>query len=390
MAMRFPMADSAVAGWLPVRPGPPDWRVDWPAILAANPWIESLAACPQDPRHHAEGDVAVHTRLVLEAMTADPAFQERSPEDRDVLFAAALLHDIGKPSVTRRDPDGAITSPGHSVRGAILARRILWRLSVPFAAREQIVALVRNHQRPFHLIDRADARRLAIETSQTARCDLLMILANSDARGRICLDQPRLLEQVALFEEFCRDLGCLSRQYPFASGHARFAYFRSPDRDPDYPAYDDSRGEAILLSGLPGAGKDHWIRHSGLDWPVVGLDDLREEMGIAPADPQGPVIRRAREIARGYLRAGTPFIWNGTNLSRRIRGQCIDLFADYRARVRIVYVEVPEERLRRQNRSRSRPVPESVLERLLDRWEVPDPTEGHQVDWVLSTESTEG
>jgi hypothetical protein len=32
---------------------------------------------------------------------------------------------------------------------------------------------------------------------------------------------------------------------------------------------------------------------------------------------------------------------------------------------------------------RKKRVPEQVIERLLDRWEVPDRTEGHQVDWIL-------
>jgi hypothetical protein len=40
---------------------------------------------------------------------------------------------------------------------------------VPFVAREQVCALIRHHQVPFHLIDRADVRRKAIEVSQTAR-----------------------------------------------------------------------------------------------------------------------------------------------------------------------------------------------------------------------------
>jgi predicted kinase len=110
---------------------------------------------------------------------------------------------------------------------------------------------------------------------------------------------------------------------------------------------------------------------------------VRGELDVDPADAQGQVINRAREQARGYLRQGQSFVWNATNLSRQLRGQCIQLFADYHARIRIVYVEAAEERLLRQNRQRQIPVPESVLERLLDRWEVPDPTEAHRVEWVV-------
>jgi tRNA uridine 5-carbamoylmethylation protein Kti12 len=69
--------------------------------------------------------------------------------------------------------------------------------------------------------------------------------------------------------------------------------------------------------------------------------------------------------------------------SRRLRAQGIQLFADYQACLRIVYAEAPEERLERQNRQRQSPVPQAVLERLLDRWEVPDSTEAHRVEWLL-------
>ncbi len=102
-------------------------------------------------------------------------------------------------------------------------------------------------------------------------------------------------------------------------------------------------------------------------WPVVSLDAVRGELDVDPADDQGQVVNRAREQARDHLRGGWSFVWNATNLSRQVRAQYLQLFADYHARIRIVYVEAPEERLLRQNRRRQAPVPQAVLERLLDR-----------------------
>jgi tRNA uridine 5-carbamoylmethylation protein Kti12 len=55
------------------------------------------------------------------------------------------------------------------------------------------------------------------------------------------------------------------------------------------------------------------------------------------------------------------------------------------ARVRIVYLEVPESDLFAQNRARSRPVPSDPIVRLLDRWAVPDLTEAHALEWVVRT-----
>lgn len=366
----------------PPCPQPPDWKIDW-ATLDSFPWISDLRGCPQNPIRHAEGDVWTHVHMVCEAMAALPAFRELPEHERQILFSAALLHDVAKPVCTRVEADGSVSSRGHSWRGAIRARQVLWRRGAPVTEREQVAAIVRHHLVPFFLAESEDPRRLAMEVSQTARCDWLGIMAESDARGRTCPDPDQLLRQIQLFRDQCAELGCLNAPYAFGSDHARFLYFRDPGRQPDSPAHENFACEAVLMSGLPGAGKDFWLRKHGDGKHIISLDALRIELGVAPSDPQGTVLNRARELAREHLRAKRSFVWNATNLSRHVRGECVRLFHDYGARVRIVYVEAPVDRLFSQNRQRRRKVPEAVVERLLDRWEVPDLTEAHQVDWIL-------
>ena len=138
----------------------------------------------------------------------------------------------------------------------------------------------------------------------------------------------------------------------------------------------------LPVLGLPGAGKDHWRAANLPGTAVVSLDAIRHDMEIDPADDQGEVVARAKSIARDHLRAGRPFVWNATNITRPMRRKLIDLFRTYRARVRIVYVEVPYREVVRRNRGRPSPVPVSVIDRLVTRMEVPDLTEAHDVDWV--------
>src|SRR5262249_21591061 len=212
----------------------------------------------------------------------------------------ALLPGVAKPACRREpeEPGGHVEFPNHARRGAIMARTILWRLGVPFALREQICALVRHHLKPFSPIERADARRLALEVSQTARCDRLALLAEADARGRICQDLDRLLDNITLFTEFCREEGCLDQPFAFPSDHARLLYFRQGDRSPDYVPHENLGSEVVLLSGLPGAGKDYWVRTQLPGWPAISLDELREDLDVSPTDEQGTVLQRAREQAR--------------------------------------------------------------------------------------------
>ncbi len=352
--------------------------------LQAFPWVRALEGCPQDPIHHAEGNVWIHTRMVLETLSAMPAFRALPFEEQSIVHIACLMHDIAKPQTTRVEDD-RVTAKGHSRAGELMARRILWDLGAPFALREAVCGLIRYHQIPFFLIERDDARRVAAEVSLKARCDHLALVAEADIRGRVCADTNRILDQIELFREFCRDEDCFSKPRRFASNHTRFIYFRSSSesgRHPDVEAFDDTHTEVILMSGLPGAGKDTWARENLRGLPVVSLDVLRDELDVDPTDPQGTVVQAARERAKEHLRRREPFVWNATNLSQQRRGPLIDLAADYGARVRIVYLEASPERLFAQNEARVAAVPEGVIRRMTERWEVPSLTEAHEVTLV--------
>jgi predicted kinase len=365
-------------------PDSPDFHVPWEDLDRAFAWIRRMRDVPQDPVHHAEGDVWTHTRMVCAAIASSPTWRGWGSEARRVGWLAALLHDVAKPDCTRIDDDGRISSRGHSVRGAILARRILWEAGVPFAAREAVCSIVRQHQTPFFLVDRPDARELALKASLLGNNAQLALVAEADARGRTAVDQKRLLEQVDLFRQYCDDEKCLDGAWKFPSAAARVEYFASGGaRDPGYAPHEAFTCDVIVMSGLPGSGKDRWIARNAPDRPIVSLDGLREELDVDPADAgkQGEVVQAARSRAREYLRAGRSFVWNATNLSRAVRGQVLRLLRDYGARTRIVYVEAEPGTWRTQNRARERPVQDAVLDKLLERWEVPDLTEAHAVDY---------
>ena len=364
-------------------PSPPDWHLDWPALNTRFEWIRAMKDCPQDALHHAEGDVWIHVKMVCEALASLPEWRGLPEMHREIVFAAALLHDVAKPACTRRE-DGRITSRGHSLRGAIQARRILWEHGANLIAREHVCSLVRYHQIPFYLIERSEAPRMALRISQEARCDFLGMLAKADALGRACQDQGGLLVRIGLFEELCREQSCLDRPWQFPSLLSRFEYFRREGRDPSYQTHDQSRCEVILMAGLPGSGKDSWLTAHARNLPVISLDDLRAELGAESTGNQGEVIQAAKERARGLLRSGNSFAWNATNLTRDLRSQLVDLFTDYHARVRIVHVETPCQSLFTRNDQRPRRVPHSAIERMLNRWEVPDPAEAPIVQWWVN------
>ncbi|MBO0778307.1 MAG: ATP-binding protein, partial [Ktedonobacteraceae bacterium] len=200
-------------------------------------------------------------------------------------------------------------------------------------------------------------------------------------RGRSCANQIELLQQIELFRESCREQGCYDGPRQFASSHSRFVYFHSEHGHPDYAAYDDTRFEVVLMAGLPGVGKDSWIARHLSGWPVVALDEIRKTLKISPEKNQGPVIQEAKERARVYMRRQQSFVWNATNVTRALREQLVDFFVSYGARVRIVYLDASLETILSRNRGRAASVPENVIDKLLDKLEVPHSGEAHIVLW---------
>ena len=108
-------------------------------LRAALPEVDALAGVAQPPDTHPEGDVLVHTGLLL----------DRLPERADPVLAwGAVLHDVGKPA-TAESKAGRITFHRHEHVGAEIADTIARRLRFSNEWRDATVALVREHMRFF-------------------------------------------------------------------------------------------------------------------------------------------------------------------------------------------------------------------------------------------------
>jgi predicted kinase len=83
------------------------------------------------------------------------------------------------------------------------------------------------------------------------------------------------------------------------------------------------------------------------------------------------------------MRKHESFVWNGTNITSQLRGQLIDLFTSYGAKVKIVYIEVPYKLLLHQNNNREASVPESAIKKMLNKLEIPQVDEAYDVDYFI-------
>jgi tRNA nucleotidyltransferase (CCA-adding enzyme) len=151
------------------------------------PEMHALIDCPQELEWHPEGDVWIHTLMVI-----DRARERNGDLDRARLAAvmlSAACHDLGKPSTTAVI-DGRIRSLGHEEAGVAPATTLLDRLNVHsldnFDVRAQVLAITAHHLKPgafykvrAQLTDGA-FRRLA----QKVDMELLARVAKADCLGR--------------------------------------------------------------------------------------------------------------------------------------------------------------------------------------------------------------
>jgi tRNA nucleotidyltransferase (CCA-adding enzyme) len=150
------------------------------------PELRPLVGCQQEPEWHPEGDVWVHTLMVI-----DQARARNGDLDHPRLITVmlgAVCHDLGKPATTAFI-DGRLRSPDHEQAGVEPTLALLDRLNLHsiggYDVRGQVVGLVAHHLKPgmFHKaahVGDGAFRRLA----QKVDLELLARLARADCHGR--------------------------------------------------------------------------------------------------------------------------------------------------------------------------------------------------------------
>jgi tRNA nucleotidyltransferase (CCA-adding enzyme) len=161
--------------------------LDLRVIERLFPEIDALVGCPQEPEWHPEGDVWVHTLMVIDE--ARQRIDDLDHPRQATVMLGAVCHDVGKPPTTAV-VDGRIRSMEHEQAGVEPSRRLLDRLNVQtiggFDVRAQVLGIVAHHLKPLAFFKSATPvgdgafRRLA----QKVDLELLARVAEADCRGR--------------------------------------------------------------------------------------------------------------------------------------------------------------------------------------------------------------
>jgi tRNA nucleotidyltransferase (CCA-adding enzyme) len=156
-------------------------------VSSLLPEMAALIGCGQEPDWHPEGDVWVHTLMVVDQARA--RIDDLPRWAKIAVMLGAVCHDFGKPATTAFF-DGRVRSHNHEEAGVEPARALLDRLNVHAIdgvdVRAQVVGLTAHHLKPgaWHKarteVGDGAFRRLA----QKVDLELLARLAAADCMGR--------------------------------------------------------------------------------------------------------------------------------------------------------------------------------------------------------------
>jgi predicted kinase len=378
------------------------------ALEKPFPLISQMAATPQDPEWHAEGNVRVHTEMVIaEAyeLTAglDPASQL-------ALILSAALHDIGKTLVTRKEQmDGKIriTSPRHAARGRSYVAPRLPALNFSEEINQRILAGIGYHHDPRKLISHNAPKSSYWRFSRNAEAKMIYLLELADTRGRInASSQADASETTELFRLACEEFDIWdvrnpyenwdksirsqlegetesAIQYTLAEARRQFEIGEIHTPEEAISKTHGHRGnfpELVVTCAPSGSGKSCWIDRNLPDHLRISLDVIREEL-TGRRDRmtmEGQVIQLAKKRLRAALAAKKKVVWDATSLRLDGRSAIVGLGHDYHALTTVVAFATPPEILFRRNHERTHQIPNSVIERQLDSLEWPTACEAHR------------
>jgi len=151
------------------------------------PELAAIIDCPQEYEWHPEGDVWIHTLMVIDEARRRIEGLDRGPAA--AMMLGAVCHDLGKPAATAVI-DGRIRSPGHEEGGVAPATALLDRWNVQsldgYDVRRAVLGLVAHHLKPSAFkkaptpVSDGAFRRLA----QKVDLELLARFAKADCHGR--------------------------------------------------------------------------------------------------------------------------------------------------------------------------------------------------------------
>lgn len=353
-------------------------NISWMLNDDLSPNIKNLKKCQefyalkdvkQSPKWHGEGNAWNHTLLVAKEMhrlISDKSWFLTN-NDKKLLMVAALCHDLGKATTTYFDEaEQDWKCKNHGSASEKITRNLLFDEDIKL--REEICWLVRWHMNFHHITQKPENKQCEeiIRLSQGASTiEKLLILNVADSRGSKSKENS--------------EANINDRLVPIASwAMSKDCYIK-----PFTPTPRTNVCTMFVMIGLPGSGKDTYIKKFLPSLPCICRDDIREEITDGQIlgrklmlDNQGEaaVTNMVRERIKNCCLRERNFIINQTSLKKKYRQEFKDIALKY-GNVNVVYIYVEAPSIQTCIDRRGGGKWEGIINRMWDSFEFPDNSE---------------
>lgn len=360
----------------------PDYKIDFDVVKQNIPEFNNLEYTQQPKDWHSEGNAYIHTKMVVDEMYK--ILLDRCSEDEIggenymIMLAAALFHDIGKPSCTKfSEEKGDFTSRNHQYAGERIVRRVFY--DEDWILREKLCWLVRKHMAPYYILGGDDpAREIKALSWGPVTNDMLFSLNLCDSWGSISEKESRddSVERLLKLCNMAESLNCLDRSCEMSRSE-KFGYCTElSDETKERLDNESQKFTVFVMVGLPGSGKDTWIKENISETTMLCRDNIRTEIGIEGEKPFGTeeqeneVTRILNERLVECCKNKQDCVINNTNVSKKRRKEILDIILPYNPSVVIVYIEAPT--LADNVERRKNQVGKKVIKRMFNSFEFPE------------------
>lgn len=374
--------------------------------------LNEMESTPQEFEWHGEGNVLIHTEMVLNQCykLLEKLEGSLSEEEQFVLIMGAMLHDIAKPFTTIKkgfDDKIRIISPRHAEKGRSYLALRLGTLGIDFQLQAKILNLVGYHHHPLRFIRKEKSIGSYRALANQVDPKLLYLFELCDLKGRICNDLDEQIEQIEMFKLYCQEYGVWDfkpqrikwinsireelKEHPIQFQEAvisqglrdwesekifspQEAIARTYSMREGYP-------EFTLLCGASGSGKSTWVeKNASSETQIISMDKLRKKLTKSRAKQSSnqKVFYQAKEELRDGLRNKRKIIWDATNTRKDTRRALFRLAMDYSAHTTLIGFQASPQQLSERNRSRKHSIPQGALNRQLKQLEWPEMNEAHR------------
>lgn len=331
------------------------------------PLLYNLSATKQDSVWHEEGNVYIHTSMVLDEVfkIIDNNEIKLSLNDKVVLVLSAIFHDIGKTSTTKTveiEGEDRVISPRHPEVGASYLQYRLDSSIEDKEIKKQVIDIVMHHHDVKKCVQGKPFESELLYITRNVSGKLLYLLEVADIKGRECPDKDMLLFELEIFRSYAEDYNCFHNTGDLDNQLKR--YFNISGVDIDINSYTFIKTKYDLLNNIieephVGLAKHYVTKNPSVGNILVGLSGsgksstaklLYQESGMEIICPDNlrsgnkkedrkEAYRKMLEMVKNALREKRCFTVDATNIREDARNRIHDMIEQYGGLSCIVFME---------------------------------------------------